>query len=170
MVARRQPDRLRVARKQEAGRLCAVALYRPAPGAGKLPRQQQCAGVVTGRPPPRGYADEGRRIADLHDQRRWQRRHASHQLGRHRHRGVVYAGWRVAPFHIRSRRYAADLSPQPRHQRRGAPDVRGQLQRVGARAARWQGVRVREARRRPLHACNPGLRFATSADADSGPA
>ena len=49
----------------------------------------------------------------------------------------------VAAVHVGPRRHAADLSPQSRDQRRRAPHVRGQLQRVAARAARRQGVRVR---------------------------
>ena len=53
---------------------------------------------------------------------------------------------------------------------RRADDVRGQLQRVAARAAGRQGLRLREARRRPLHARDPGLRDAPGAGADAGPA
>ena len=139
-----------------------------APGARELSRQQQRAGVVAGRPPARRHAVEGRRLADLHDQRRRLGRDASHQFCRHRYRGVVHARRRVAALHVGSRRHTANLSSEPCDQRRRTAHVRGQLQRVAARVARWQGLRVREARGRPLHARDPGLRVATSADADAG--
>ena len=77
----------------------------------------------------------------------------------------------VAPLHVRPRRHAADLPPQSRDQRRGrAPHLRRQLQRVAARAARRQGIRVRASRRWPLHDRDPGLRDAAGADADAGAA
>ena len=56
--------RVRFAREQEARRLRAVARHRPAAGARELPRQQQRARVVARRPPARGHAVEGRRLAD----------------------------------------------------------------------------------------------------------
>ena len=62
-----------------------------AAGARQLPRQQQRAGVVARRPPARGHAVQGRRLAALPDQRRRQRRAAPADLARHRHRGVVHA-------------------------------------------------------------------------------
>ncbi len=85
----------------------------------EFPRQQQRARVVAGRPPPRGHAHQGRRLADLTDQRRRRRR---------RTRAVVSGGIDTeasftpdgarAAVHLRSRRHAADL---PADARRRAP-------------------------------------------------
>ena len=122
-----------------------------APGGRELPRQQLVAGVVAGRPPARRHADQGRRLADLHDERRRQQRHARADVARHRHRGDVHARRPVAAVHVRSRRHAADLP-------RAASDA-AQVERltfdgsynVSPRpAARRQGLRVRASRRRPF--------------------
>ena len=132
--------------------------HRRAPGGGQLPRQQQRARVVARRPPARGHAHQGRRLAALRDERRRQQRAARDDVQRHRHRGRVHRRRRLAPVHVRPRRQPADLSPQPRQRRRRAPDVRRLVQRVAAPAARRQGVRVRAPRRRPLPDRDPGFR------------
>ena len=49
LVAGRHPPRLRVVRGPQAGRLCAHPRDRPAQGGGRVPRQQQRAGLVAGR-------------------------------------------------------------------------------------------------------------------------
>ncbi len=74
LVARRHAHRLRLVRGEEAGRLRAEPGDGRAPGGGQLPRQQQLAGLVARRPPARGHAHQGRRLAALpHERRRQQR-------------------------------------------------------------------------------------------------
>ena len=75
-----------------------------APGGRQFPRQQQRARVVARRPQARGDADQGRRLADLPDERRRQQRAARDESPAHRHRGDVHARRRVAAVHLRPRR------------------------------------------------------------------
>ena len=107
-----------------------------AAGGGQFPRQQQRAGLVARRPPARGRAHQGRRLADLRDQRRRRRRAAPHASSS----GIdteptLFARRAVDPLHLRPRRQPADLPHAGPGRPARAPDLRGHLQRVAAPSA-----------------------------------
>ena len=129
---------------------------------GEFQGQQQRAGMVARRQAARGGADQGRRLADLPDQRRRQRRaDAADQQQRHRHRAEFFA--RRAVDHCSPPTAAAARRSTACPVSGGAAataDLRGQLQRVAAATPRRQELRLRPAQRRPLQRRGAGFRDA----------
>src|SRR5581483_9460816 len=93
-------------------------------------------------PDGRRHADQGWQLADLHDQCGRQRCAAPDDLQRHRHRGEFHAGRTGPALHVRPRRIAADLPSQSRQRCGRAPHVRRWMERVTARSAGRQVVRL----------------------------
>ncbi len=140
VVAGWRSPRLRVVREQEAGDLRAFAGHRQTHRRRQLQGLELGAGLVAGWPQAGCGADQGRRLADLPDQCRRFRCHASDHFRLDRYRTAVLAGRPDRLLYLGPWRQPADLSRFGERRQHPAGDLRRHLQRDAAPVAGWRSM------------------------------